>query len=518
MVSAEKRRAVFLFRQEGKGSRWIARAVGLARSTVQQILKEGPEPPARTPRSRKLDANLERIEELYNQCGRNLARVAEELEQETGTPAVAYSTLTDFCRHHQLGHPREEPQPTGQYLFGVGVEQQHDTSPMDIVVGEKEREYQATSMKLGYSKYRYLRFYRRFRRFECKDFHDHAFAFLEGSCEREIIDNTSVVVVHGTGKNAVMAPEMETFAQRYKFTFKAHELRDSNRKAKVERDFRYIRSNFLTKRTFKDDADLNRQAEEWCRKKNNGGYDKKRRVMLRRLYEEEKAHLRALPAYRPPECQWHYHRRVDAEGLVCLDGNRYSAPNVYLDKELTLKETMNTVTLMDGSQEICVHPRLPDGERGESRLPGHGRDPARRRVAMARTVTDEERWITDQSPVLAGYVVGLKRLGSRRFPSQLRKLYALCHEFEVSQVVNAAERATTYGLFDVTRLEKMLLLEYGARLFAFRRGDPAGGSGAVTPVAAASKPAAAPPPDNASIESEGPVENKTDGGEEEHDA
>jgi len=490
MVPVEKRRAVFLFRSRGRGSRWIAHAVGLARSTVQQILKEGPEPPLQPPRPRKLDASLERIRELYNQCDRNLARVAEELEEEAGAPVVAYSTLTEFCRHHQLGHPREEKQPAGQYLFAPGVEQQHDTSPMEIIVGGKKRDYQATSMKLGYSKNRYLRFYRRFRRFECKDFHDHAFDFFKGSCAREIVDNTSVVVAHGTGKNAVITPEMETFAQKYKFKFQAHELMDSNRKAKVERDFRYIRSNFLVKRTFTDDADLNRQAEEWCKKKNRKGYDKKRRVMLWQLFEEEKAHLRPLPAYRPPECQWHHHRRVDPEGMVCLEGNRYSAPNAYLDRELTLKETMDTVTLMDGSKELCVHARLPDGERGESRLPGHGRDRSRRRVASTRAATAEERWLTEQSPTLASYIAGLKRLGSRRFPSQLRKLYALCNDYKVAQVVAAVERAMTYDLFDVTRLEKMLLQEHGARLFSFRRGDTGEGSGAVTPVAPASTPPA----------------------------
>jgi hypothetical protein len=86
------------------------------------------------------------------------------------------------------------------------------------------------------------------------------------------------------------------------------------------------------------------------------------------------------------------------------------------------------------------------------------------------------------------YVAGLKQLGSRRFPSQLRKLYALCHEYEVTQVVLAAERATTYGLFDATRLEKMLLQEHGARLFAFNRNGSGEGPGSVTPAAAAVEP------------------------------
>jgi transposase len=514
MIGPEKRRAVFLFKAEGKGTRWIARAVGLARSTVQQILQEGPEEPVRDSRPRKLEEYRERILELYNQCGRNLVRVAEELEKETGMPVV-YSTLTDFCRHNQLGQPREEKQPSGRYLFGPGVEQQHDTSPMLIVVGGKERLYQATSLKLGYSKNRYLRFYRRFRRFECKDFHDQALPFFGGSCVREIVDNTSVVIASGTGKKAVVAPEMETFAERYGFTFKAHELNDANRKAKVERDFSYIQRNFLKGRTFVDDADLNRQAEDWCRKKNNG-YDKKRRVLLRRLFEEEKAHLLRLRAYRPPECQWYYHRRVDPEGLVCLDGNLYSAPNKYLGKEVTLKETMSTVTLLDGPKELCVHPRIPDGERGESRLPGHGRDRSRRRAASARTTTDEERWLLGQSPVLVAYVVGLRRLGGRRFPYQVRKLYALCHEYKVSQVVQAAEHAAAYGLFDVTRLEKMLLQWHGASLFTFNRRDPGEGPGSVTPVVVAVEPPETRPDEQAPGESS--PEGEPGGGDDAGDA
>jgi transposase len=462
MVTPEKKRAVFQFRREGKGTRWIARAVGLARSTVQEILKEGAEPPPRPARSRTLDAKLERIRQLYTQCDRSLVRVAEELEKEEKTP-VPYSTLTDFCRHHQLGEPRIDDQPSGRYAFGPGVEQQHDTSPMRIRVGGTERLYQATSLKLGYSKNRYLRFYRRFRRFECKDFHDRAFEFFEGCCSREVIDNTSVVIAHGTGQNAVVAPEMQAFAERYGFVFVAHEKGDANRSAKVERDFDFILRNFLKGRTFADDTDLNRQAEAWARKK-NAAYDKKNRVWLPRLFEEEKAHMRRLPAYRPPACRWHYLRRVDAEGFVCLDGNRYSAPNECVDKLITLKETMDAVTLMDGRHELCVHARIPDGDRGESRLAGHGRNPSRRRAASTHGPSAEETWLRAQSGTLAAYVQGLSRLGGRRFPHQVRKLYALCHEYEVAEVERVIERAAAFGLYDATRLEGMLLQAHGVTL------------------------------------------------------
>lgn len=466
MVDPDEKRAVLLFKERGKGTRWIAKAVGLARSTVQTILKEDLKPGEPASRSRKLTPQLDRIRTLYTKCDRNISRVAEELEAEMMQP-IAYSTLTDFCRHHEFGKPRT-PEPAGRYDFGLSEEQQHDTSPVWLTVGGVERKYQAASMKLAYSKNRYLRFYRRFRKFECHDFHVRAGEFFCGMCGREMVDNTSVIIAHGTGKDAIPTPEMAAFAARYRFEIKAHEKGDANRSARVERDFSFIQTNFPKGRTFADDDDLNRQAEEWCRKKNMM-FHRKLRVFLNRLFEEEKPHLRALPAFRPPACQWYHKRRVDVEGLVVLDGNSYSAPNEYVGKTVSIKETIDTITLMDGARELCVHKRIPEGERRESRLPGHGRLAVRRQRGLQAPST-EEAWIAERSSVLADYVKGLKRLGSRRFPGQLRKLCLLCREYEIAEVETGVARATAYQLFDVTRLEGILLQEYGARLFGKRVG------------------------------------------------
>lgn len=476
MIDLEKRRAIFDMKKQHPdwGGRRIAKAVGVSRVAMEQVLKEGPEPPLPPERPRKLDPHLELIRELYTKCDRNLVRVAEELEKEI-KKAVPYATLTSFCRLHGLGRPVVEDQPTGNYDFPPGQESQHDTSPIPLVVGLKERLYQAASLKLAFSKIRYLRFYRRFRRLECRDFLVRGWTFFGGVIERNMIDNTSVVVVSGTGKNAVMATEMATFADDYGFFFEAHEKGDTNRSAKVERDFDFVQRNFVKGRTFADDADLNRQAVEWCTKK-NAGYDKKNRLWLPRLFAAEKAHLKPLPAYRPLPCLWHHDRRVDAYGFVCLDSNRYSAPNSHLERLLTLKETMDTVTLMDGKVELCVHPRIPDFERGESKLPGHGRDLSRRRSASRTQLTREESWLAERSSLFVTYVAGLRRRVGRRFTNQLRKLYDLCHEYQVAEVEAVVARAIEYDLFDVTRLEGILLQEYGARLFGFRNSGTRGGS------------------------------------------
>ena len=83
-----------------------------------------------------------------------------------------------------------------------------------------------------------------------------------------MIDNTHVVVLHGTGTDMVPVPEMAAFAERYGFTFAAHEKGDANRSARVERPFDFIENNFLAGRDFCDLDDLNAQARAWCDKVN----------------------------------------------------------------------------------------------------------------------------------------------------------------------------------------------------------------------------------------------------------
>ena len=64
-----------------------------------------------------------------------------------------------------------------------------------------------------------------------------AFRFMDGTCPRCIIDNTSVIVAHGSGPDAEIAPEMERFGQIFGVTFIPHAVGDADRKAKMERNF-----------------------------------------------------------------------------------------------------------------------------------------------------------------------------------------------------------------------------------------------------------------------------------------
>jgi hypothetical protein len=131
----------------------------------------------------------------------------------------------------------------GQYEFAPGQEMQHDTSPHQVMLNGKKVKAQCTSLVMAYSRKLFIQYYPTFTRFEAKVFLSEAFKFMQGTCPRCVIDNTSVIVVHGSGANADMAPEMERFGKIFGLTFMAHEIGDKNRSARVERNFSYIVSD-----------------------------------------------------------------------------------------------------------------------------------------------------------------------------------------------------------------------------------------------------------------------------------
>src|SRR3989454_9796356 len=104
---------------------------------------------------------------------------------------------------------------------------QHDTSPHEVELDGKKRKVQTASAVLSYSRMLFFQCYPTFQRFDCKVFLTDALRFFSGSCGWVMIDNTHVVVLHGTGRHMVPVPEMEAFGERFGFQFRAHELGDA---------------------------------------------------------------------------------------------------------------------------------------------------------------------------------------------------------------------------------------------------------------------------------------------------
>ena len=376
-------------------------------------------------------------------------RVHEELQ--AGGAALSYQALTAFCRRQGIG--QTPVVPSGQYHFEPGVEMQHDTSPHEVEVGGRKYKAQTASAVLCYSRMLFFQIAPTFQRFDCKVFLTDAVRYMNGAPERVMIDNTHVVVLGGTGREMIPVPEMEAFAERLGFRFVAHERGDANRSARVERPFSFIENNFLAGRTFPSWEELNQQAHQWCDKVNST-YKKHLRAVPRELFAIERLHLKPLPAWIPEVYRLHQ-RMVDVEGYVTVNTIRYSVPLSWIGRRVEVRETRNKMEIELDARHIVTHDRALTPLYQRVMLAEHR--PPRGSGVKRVDSHPEEKVLTEAAPEIAPYLSDLKQKGRKGVTLALRQLLRLLREYPRQSFLAAVAEAARYGLYDLDRLERMIL-------------------------------------------------------------
>lgn len=460
MLTKDLRQTIYSLHNSGKSNREIGRLLNISRNTVKSVLAQGMN--VSTSQIRKNKAEIQAIlPDIFKRCRENAVRIKEVLEEEYNLN-IGYSTLKYMIQKDGL---RQPIQRVGEYCFSPGEEMQHDTSPHWVVLDGKKFKAQCASLILGYSRKLFMAYYPCFTRFEAKTFLSEALEFMTGSCQRCIIDNTSVILAAGSGPDAVISPEMMTFERFYGFKFKAHRIRHSDRKGKIERPFFYIENNFLAGRAFKDWVDLNRQAKDWCLMVNR----KEKRVLGMSpdtAFIQEKPYLVSLPEVLPPIYE-HGQRLVNSQGYVNLDTNRYTVPEKFIGKTLDVYKYPDVVRFFYKHQEIAVHARLCGKRNGCSSLPDHH---SQNHAQLRRKATSKtEMSLRGQHEILDQYIDGLKKRvrGSGHRP--LNRLLNLKRTYPLDAFIRALKRAHQYGLYDLNRLEELILKSVAGDYFNLRK-------------------------------------------------
>src|SRR6059036_1704 len=467
MLTKGQRTAILELHAQKVSKGQIARVLGVSRSTVRKVLRSQSSDVPALLRSEKAEPFREQILEEWANCKGNLVRVHEELVGQG--LALSYSALAAFCRRHGIG--QEPKRPCGLYEFQPGEELQHDTSPHLVEIAGKKRSAQTASAVLCYSRMLFFQCYPTFQRFDCKVFLTEALRFFGGACRWVMIDNTHVVVLCGTGRQMIPVPEMEAFGERFGFQFRAHELGDANRSARVERPFHFIDHNFLAGRRFSSWDDLNLQARQWCDRV-NATYKKHIRAIPRGLFATEQTHLKPLPAWIPEVYRLHQ-RIVDVEGYVALHSSRYSVPVAWIGRRVEVREAKDKIEIQLDPRHIVTHQRVPEGENQRITLPEHR--PPRGQGIKRTDPHPEEQAILQTAPELADYLAALKKRGHRYLTIVLRQLLRIVREYPRQSVVSAVADAARYGLFDLDRLERMVLRHIAREYFLldeWKKGSP----------------------------------------------
>ena len=461
MLDEDTRRAVFTLHKRGHGLRAIARSLGISRNSVKKVLRLDTSTVPKIERAEMLTAHIVRIRELYADCEGNLVRVMEVLEEEGIT--VAYPTLTAMCRRNGIGV--KEKRRAGRYHFEPGQEMQHDTSPHDVKVGGKTRRVQCASLVFCYSRRIFAQEYSKWNRFHCKIYLTKALKYFGASCDRCMLDNSSVIIAHGTGPDAVPAPEMAAFADRFDFKFIAHEVGDANRSARVEGPFYYIERNFYPGRTFVDLDDLNAQFVEWCDTV-NAKYSSKLRSSRNELFAVERPHLKPLPIYIPEVYALH-HRMVNLEGFISLHSNRYSTPADLIGRRVEIRESEREVRIFEGPRAVCVHQREEPGLVARSLLSEH-REEGRPRKPRKRQQLREEATLNAAGEPFVAVLQALRKQRGGRAVRAVRRLHRMYIEYPDAPLRAAVTEALSYGLLDLERIERMVLRRIAGNFFRLR--------------------------------------------------
>ena len=453
MINPEKRKAIYFLYTQGMPIRQISRQLQVDRKTVVRIIEQKGDVPDSI-RCDHIDLNPELLRRLYSERDGYIQRVHERLEEEHGLK-IGYSTLTRKVRELGLGQPKN--QRCDQVPDKPGEEMQHDTSDYKVKLGEKIIKVVASLIYFRYSKIRYLKFYLFFNRFLMKCFFHEALMFWGFSADSCIIDNTHLAVLRGTGKNAVLVPEMEQFAKRYAFEFICHEKGHSNRKAGNERGFYTVETNFFPGRKFKNLEDLNQQAFEWATVKMANRPVGKTNLIPAMTFEYEQSYLNKLPLYiTPPYID--YTRTVDQYGYISVDGNFYWVPGL---KRFDVKVIQYPDWIKIYHQRhMLAEYELPDPTVKNEKFSPPGQPQPKYQPKNRKNPTNiEEKKLRSSSEVVDTYLnFSLEQRVGRNRHNFIRQLYYLYQKMTATLFVKAIQRALTYRIKDLNTVERIAVL------------------------------------------------------------
>ncbi len=216
-----------------------------------------------------------------------------------------------------------------------------------------------------------------------------------------------------------------------------------------------VENNFLAARTFADWNDLNLQARRWCDEVAN---IKPKRSLGMTSPEEahliETPHLIPLPPHIPPVYKT-LQRVVNIYGYVTVDTNRYSAPESLCGEHVEVLKSWDRITVFTAKGKVADHQRII-GERDKT-VTAKGHHLPFKRNRRKKRLYKEEKALAGRYEGLDRYVSNLKKRchGSGRL--KLQKLLELQRTYPEDAFEKAVDRALHYRLYDLLRLESLIL-------------------------------------------------------------
>jgi hypothetical protein len=291
-----------------------------------------------------------------------------------------------------------------------------------------------------------------------KCFLHEALTFFDSTACKCIIDNTNLARLRGSGKDAVIAPEMREFSRKYGFEFICHEIGHANRKAGNERGFYTLETNFFPGRQFDSFQDLNQQVLEWATVRMAQRPVSKSGLIPAKAFEYEQLYLVKLPPHVHPPYQLHM-RVVDQYGYASFDGNFYWIPKLSKDgNKVKILQYNNGIEIYQQRKLLVKYP-LPSAEVKNQRFSPPGETPPHQPRYRKKPTTFEEKKLREVSTQVNDYLnFALKQSQSIKQKHRfIRQLYGLYQKLALPLFIKTLERALNYRISSPESIEEMAL-------------------------------------------------------------
>ena len=186
----------------------------------------------------------------------------------------------------------------------------------------------------------------------------------------------------------------------------------------------------------------------------NSTYKKHLRAVPRELFAVERLHLKPLPAWVPEVYRLH-RRTADTEGYVSVNSIRYSVPVSWIGRSVDVRETRDRIEIELDPRHIVVHDRVLTPPNQRIMLAEHR--PPRGSGVKRNDPHPEEQALIEAAPEIAPYLSALKQKGRKVVTLALRQMLRLLREYPREPFLAAVAEAARYGLYDLDRLERMIL-------------------------------------------------------------
>ncbi len=283
---------------------------------------------------------------------------------------------------------------------------------------------------------------------------DAAWRFFGGVVLRIVPDNMKSIVLKADDQAPTLHPAFMEYAQARGFFVDPARVRRPQDKARVERSVPYVRTRCFQQEQLTSELDARAHAERWCRDVAGERVHGTTKRAPREHYESvEKAHMLPAPVTRfdTPEFVT---VTVGPDQHARVANALYSLPSAMIGREVRARVDSNTVKFFDGTKTLKVYPRIEAGMRSTD--PAHF-DVERLTYASRSTQAMIERARSQHEAIgafmeqlLEGDVAWMKM-------RQAHALLRLCERFGSERVRHCCERALSFEVFDVPRIEKMLL-------------------------------------------------------------